>query len=336
MSTARLARSAAALALAVAGLAVPVTAASVLTAGPAAAATCGGGPGVTVVVDASNLDGGVSTGCDGNGGGYADDNFREAGVVLEMAQGAGGPGGFVCRVEGDPGIDAENCQGASPASDYWHLWWSDGKSGKWQSSGLGVTSLQVPAGGSVAFRFSEGDSGVSPDVSPPVYRAESPAGSGSSSGSSSSGSGGSSAGGAAPSNPAPSATAPTPSASPATPATPTPTASGAPDAQDDRGDRRRAAPGDGLDRDRAEQKARPDEDRKGARDRRDAAVTPSTEPETEQETTLVDDPVDPQAAEAAAADGLPVWVAPVLVVGLLLVGGAVAGVRRFRGAPGRP
>ena len=52
--------------------------------------------------------------------------------------------------------------------------------------------------------------------------------------------------------------------------------------------------------------------------------------------SVVDDPVDPQASEAAAADGLPVWVAPVLVAGLLLIGGAVAGVRRFRGAPGRP
>lgn len=228
MTVTRLARSAAALALAVSGLAVPATAASLLTAGPASAATCGGGAGVTVVVDRTDLGGATTTGCDRDGG-TAADNFADTGAGLTYAQ---RDPGFVCRVGGAPADDP--CVNASPASAYWGLWWSDGKSGDWQYSTLGVGSLMVPAGGSVAFRFHAGDK-TPPSAAPPVMVAVASA--------------------------------------------------------------------------------------------------------AEQETTLVDDPVDPQASEsdaAAAADGLPVWVAPVLIAGLLLVGGAVAGLRRFRGAPGRP
>ncbi|VXB83961.1 hypothetical protein [Nocardioides sp. AX2bis] len=336
MSVARLARSAAALALAVAGLAVPVTAASVLTAGPAAAATCGGGPGVTVVVDRAGLGGGTTTGCDGDGG-RATDNFADTGVGLTYAQ---RDPGFVCRVGGAPASDP--CVNTSPADAYWGLWWSDGTSGTWRYSSVGVGSLTVPAGGSVAFRFNDGDR-TPPSVAPPVKAASSGSGGGTSGGGTTGGGGGTSSGsgsaggGATPPRPAPSTPTATPSSSAtAVTPTPTPTASAAPGAQDDRGDRRRAAPGGGLDRDRADRKTEPDDDRKDARDRRDTSPTPAAEPETEQETTLVDDPVDPQASQSAAADGLPVWVAPALVAGLLLVGGAVAGVRRFRGAPGRP
>ena len=161
MNARRHARSAAALALAAGSLAVPVTAASVLTAAPAAAATCGGGPGVTVVVDRASLGGGASSGCDGDGG-TATDNFADTGVALTYAQ---REPGFVCRVNGVPQNDP--CQNASPRDAYWGLWWSDGRSGRWRYSSVGVGSLSVPAGGSVAFRFSTGDS-TPPAVAPPV------------------------------------------------------------------------------------------------------------------------------------------------------------------------
>ncbi len=123
-------------------------------ASPAYAAGCTPGTGVTVVVSSS-----VS--CDGDGGGTAASNFAAVGHELKYASRAPG---FVCRVDGYPASDP--CTVASPADAYWGLFWSDGKSGKWIYSSLGVTSLKVPAGGSVAFVFQNGDGKTWPSVAP--------------------------------------------------------------------------------------------------------------------------------------------------------------------------
>ena len=127
---------------------------------PAHAAACTGGTGVTVVV-------GSSVGCDANGGGPAANNFADAGHQLRYASRAPG---FVCRVDGAPASDP--CVEASPVDAYWGLFWSDGKKGTWTYSSLGVTSLKVPQGGSVAFVFQDSSSRTWPSVKPSVVAPE--------------------------------------------------------------------------------------------------------------------------------------------------------------------
>lgn len=131
-----------------------VAAGGVGLAAPAQAAACAAGTGVTVVVDSQ-------VGCDADGGGVAASNFADAGHTLTYA--ARQPG-FVCRVDGAP-ADAP-CVNASPSDAYWGLFWSDGTSGKWTYSSLGVGSLKVPKGGSVAFVFQDSASKTWPSVTP--------------------------------------------------------------------------------------------------------------------------------------------------------------------------
>ncbi|MTB88581.1 hypothetical protein H9L21_13615 [Aeromicrobium senzhongii] len=129
---------------------------------PAHAAACAPGTGVTVVVNGS-------VGCDRDGGGRASDNFSDAGHTLKYASRAPG---FVCRVDGAPASDP--CVEASPNDAYWGLFWSDGKSGSWVYSSLGVTSLKVPTGGSVAFVFQRSQRRTLPSVPAPVATAKAP------------------------------------------------------------------------------------------------------------------------------------------------------------------
>jgi hypothetical protein len=128
--------------------------------GPALAAGCPGSTGVTVFVDPNQLGGEITSGCS-TGGGKAVDDFAQAGYTLEYATGTG-MGGFVCKINGRP--DDGDC---TQASSYWSLWWSDGRSGKWVYSSRGVSSLQVPEGGYVAFAWYQGSGrAVPPDVVP--------------------------------------------------------------------------------------------------------------------------------------------------------------------------
>lgn len=158
--------------LSLAAAAVVLTAAAVplVVAAPATATTCDPGSGVSVVVDFKSLGGGVQTVCDAAGGGTkASTLFTRNGFELSYAQ---RQPGYVCRVEGVPTSDP--CVNTSPASAYWGLWWSDGKSGKWTYASLGAQSLTIPAGGSVGFAWDDVDGSVTPGAAPPKQAAASP------------------------------------------------------------------------------------------------------------------------------------------------------------------
>ncbi len=131
-------------------------------AAPASAALCSGS-GVNVVVDFNGLGGGVQKGCDADGAGKpASHVFDHAGFNLGYVSGSG----FVCRVSGKPGPQEENCARTPPASAYWGLYWSDGKSGKWTYSSSGVGGLKVSSGGFVAFSWQNGGAGDPPGAAP--------------------------------------------------------------------------------------------------------------------------------------------------------------------------
>jgi hypothetical protein len=151
------------LGVAAAGLAVP---------GPAQAATCSPGSGVTVVVDYHQLGGGHPTSCDAGGAGEtADDQFGDAGFTLVYVQ---QQPGFVCRVDGKPTADQDPCVRTPPSNAYWSLWWSDGTSGKWTYASTAVTSLKVPDGGSVALSWQQGSGRATPGVAPPARTTSNP------------------------------------------------------------------------------------------------------------------------------------------------------------------
>ncbi len=129
---------------------------------PAVAAGCTGSTGVTVVVDHHQLGGGVQQACDADGGGKAASTvFPDSGFPLTYVQ---RQPGFVCRVAGAPSSDP--CVNTPPASAYWSLWWSDGKSGTWTYASTGVGSLTVPDGGYVAFSWQGQDGKAAPGVTP--------------------------------------------------------------------------------------------------------------------------------------------------------------------------
>lgn len=130
---------------------------------PAArAAACPSASGITVVVDFQELGGGATAGCDANAGGPASTNFRDAGYQLSYSQ-AEGMDGFVCRIQNKP-ADGD----CAETDQFWSLWWSDGKSGKWAFSSRGVESLSVPEGGYVAFAWHQGGGSAQPPAAVPV------------------------------------------------------------------------------------------------------------------------------------------------------------------------
>jgi hypothetical protein len=289
--------AAAVLLTAAAGLALP--------AGPAAAAACSSGDGVTVVVDFNELGGGLQQVCDPSGGGdTAATLFTGNGFPLTYAQ---RQPGYVCRVSGVPASDP--CVNTSPADAYWGLWWSDGESGSWTYSSLGAGSLRIPEGGYVAFAWDQSDGSVAPGSTPTAHPAEptptptpspSPAASPTPGGGS-----GSSGGGSDPAAPATSSAA-GPAASPsATPsAAATATAPTSPTTKPSRTPSARASA------------SAPTE-----------AGSPAPGP-------AADQAVAPSTAEPASDDdGLPVWVAPTLI-GLVFVAAGAAYWLRRRVSPG--
>ncbi len=130
-----------------AAAALVVASAPTAVATPAAAAC----EGVTVVVDHHTLGGEDLVDC--AHAGTAAEAFDEVGVALEFLP---QQPGFVCRVGGLPE--------SGPCFDgdaYWSLWWSDGST-EWTYASLGVTALEIPAGGAVAFSWHEGDGDAGP------------------------------------------------------------------------------------------------------------------------------------------------------------------------------
>jgi len=143
-------------------------AASVLVPAPVHASTCSTASGVSVVVDFHQLGGGVQSFCDAGGAGEtAAAQFTDAGHALTYVQGEA----FVCQVDSVPDTQ---CQRTPPGNAYWSLWWSDGKSGEWKYSSVGVTGLEVPAGGSVGLSWQGQTSQAKPRVAPPAPHAPSP------------------------------------------------------------------------------------------------------------------------------------------------------------------
>lgn len=323
-------------------LLLPVSALVVGTgAAPAHAAACAGSTGVTVVVDFHELGGGVRSVCVADGGDVtADRLFTAAGFSLRYAS---RQPGFVCRVAGVP--ESDPCVNAAPADAYWALWWSTGDPGaRWVYSSLGVTSLEVPEGGLVAFSWDQGPGDSLPGAA--ATRPEQPAptepsdptpgsGSGGSGGSGSTGSGGGKGGGkgggtGGGTGGGSDAGADGETASPDPAATPTEdpadeTTDPAQDPTDDAGDASdedgAAGQGRGKGRDRG--------DRDG---RDDASPTPSPEASADPGTVTLDAPATEVDLASDAADpasqGLPGWVVPLVLLLLAAGGGAVAWRRR--------
>jgi hypothetical protein len=259
---------------------------------PAQAATCDTASGVSVVVDFHQL-GGVQTACDSGGAGkYAATQFTEVGHTLTYVQGEA----FVCQVDGAPDTQ---CVRTPPATAYWSLWWSDGKSGTWTYASTGVGSLKVPDGGYIALSWQKGSAQVPPGVAPKSHSASSPTSSPTSQ---------------APPSPTPtqhhgpSGGAGSPSSAPS-PSSPTATSSGS------------QSPSD------ASASAHPARHHA----RKSPSTSPSATPTASQTDVPTAEAAEPLTSTAADSDsGLPGWVAPVLVGALFVAAGAVAFVRRKR------
>ena len=182
----RVARAAAALAVAAAGLliAAPVSAGSAVL-GQVAAGSHGGyctsadQDAVTLVVDYQDLGGGTEIRCAAGlrRGATGYDALQAAGVSVAGTV-HDGPG-YVCRLNGRPsaslrlpiaGNDSytEQCVNTPPTSAYWGYWWAS-PGGGWTYSSAGAMSHRVAIGGFEGWSFSHNASGGSnpaPGVAP--------------------------------------------------------------------------------------------------------------------------------------------------------------------------
>lgn len=131
---------------------------------PAHAAGCDG---VTVVVDFRGLGGGVQQGCA--------PGSPASGVAALTAAGFGytyasRQAGFVCRINGKPGTDADRCVTTSPATAYWSYWHAPA-GGSWSYSNQGAATY-VPGRGTVeGWAFGAGEQ---PGIAPPAAPAPPP------------------------------------------------------------------------------------------------------------------------------------------------------------------
>ena len=297
----RLAR-AVVVALATATVVLPVGG---LGATSATAATCAAGGGVSVVVDFNSLGGGVQTACVAGGGGdKAPALFDAAGHTLTRVR---TQQGFVCRVDDLPSQEQEACQNTPPADAYWGLWWSNGTSGTWTYSTVGVDGLTIPDGGSVALSWDDVDGSAPPSATPPKAAASSPSSAPASSPAASPTKKATPAAGGGGTSGSPSGGSSS-SAEASSSATAGPSATGTTD--ESATERKRARKG--RDSDEATASATPT-----------GSATPEVEPSA-------DTAAERRTTEAAAAeaDGLPVWVAPVALLVLAAGGGAAVWLRR--------
>ncbi|HET6562385.1 MAG TPA: hypothetical protein VFG72_10955 [Marmoricola sp.] len=126
---------------------------------PASAPSCAG---VLVVVDPGPLGGEVRDSCVRDAGGSAAQVMADSGITVTYTEGQP----FVCRIDGVPGSDREDCRGTPPGDAYWGLFWSDGTADRWRYSTLGLAALDVPAGGAVGWRFQDGTGRQEPRATP--------------------------------------------------------------------------------------------------------------------------------------------------------------------------
>ena len=258
---------------------------------PAAeAATCSTASGVSVVVDFHQL-GDIQSGCDADGAGkYAAAQFTDVGHTLTYVQGQA----FVCQVDGAP---STQCVRTPPATAYWSLWWSDGKSGTWTYASVGVGSLKVPAGGYVALSWQKGTAQAPPRVTPTSHSPSSPT--------------------SHPTSQPPSSPTHPTHGSTSGQGVPTSPPSGVPTA------RSTGAPEDSS----APASDAPTERPSGS----PHETSPTTSETTQSAAAAVTDAAEPPDTSApSSGSGLPGWVPPALVAALFVAAAAVAVVRRKR------
>lgn len=137
--------------------------ASVLAVAPASASSgaCQDPDAVTVVVDLTDLGGGVQVGCAGSGPMNGVEALQRAGFSVAGTQRQGLA--FVCRIEGRPAADEkltiggrsgyrEQCGDTPPPGAYWAYWYAD-PAGSWAYATSGPGGHQAIAGGYEGWRF---------------------------------------------------------------------------------------------------------------------------------------------------------------------------------------
>lgn len=278
-------------------------------AAPADAAVCSTEDGVSVVVDFHGLGGGVQQVCDADGGGkYASAIFTGSGFDLTYVQ---NQPGFVCQVDAKPADDP--CVNTPPADAYWGLWWSDGTKGKWTYSTLGVGSLKIPEGGSVAFSWNNGSGQDKPGVAPPVHETEpapSPSATDGEDGGGDGGDGGDNGGGNGNGNGGATAT-PTPEPTDSTSTAPAESESASPTPTET-------------------------EPTESSESEEPAPTESETPTEEDGATTAAEDSETTDSSPDAEDGGIPGWMAAGVVVLLFAAAGAVAFLRSRRSAAGPP
>ncbi len=142
----------------------PVPQPGAVGAAGAAGGPCTGSDGVTVVVDASRLGGGVRTGCAAGSPRNGLEALRAAGFAV---RGTARFPGFVCRIDDAPASDP--CLDSAPADAYW-AYWHGPPGGGWTYSDTGAADRRPPVGSVEGWVFSD-ETGAPPSVAPPARAA---------------------------------------------------------------------------------------------------------------------------------------------------------------------
>jgi hypothetical protein len=116
--------------------------------------------GVTVVVDFGAFGGGVVTRCAPGSPSSGFAALRDAGFAVTPVS---SNHGFLCRIDGLPGPEADRCQEIPPSSAYWAYHLAE-RGGSWQASTRGAGNRTPPPGSVEGWAFG---SGAAPSVPPP-------------------------------------------------------------------------------------------------------------------------------------------------------------------------
>jgi hypothetical protein len=128
-----------------------------------ASGACTDSAGVTVVVDYTDLGGGIVIRCAAWPIGTGYEALNKAG--FSVTQPSHSPG-FVCRIDGQPSAATEPCVNTPPTSAYWGYWYAPNH-GSWTYSTTGAWGRQPIKGGYEGWAFEKGRSkAVAPRVAP--------------------------------------------------------------------------------------------------------------------------------------------------------------------------